>query len=177
MRYHYRRKYHAAEFGRRNKPFHRFRDRFDDITGDRRIYRSRRGILFGVCRGLAEHFGLSVFWVRIAVLLVFVFTGFWPIGVIYIIAGLLLKPAPVVPLQNPADRESTNPTPLPENPPSSGSNANSTTSTSASAVWSTRSPHGTSTYDQKTSSRRNPSLTSMTASRHSTPPKPRMITP
>ncbi len=105
MRYHYRRKYHAAEFGRRNKPFHRFRDRFDDITGDRRIYRSRRGILFGVCRGLAEHFGLSVFWVRIAVLLVFVFTGFWPIGVIYIIAGLLLKPAPVVPLQNPADRE------------------------------------------------------------------------
>ncbi len=27
MRYHYRRKYHAAEFGRRNKPFHRFRDR------------------------------------------------------------------------------------------------------------------------------------------------------
>jgi phage shock protein C len=58
-----------------------------------------------VCRGLAEHFGLSVFWVRIAVLLVFVFTGFWPIGVIYIVAGLVLKPAPVVPLQNPADQE------------------------------------------------------------------------
>lgn len=54
---------------------------------------------------MAEHFGLSVFWVRAAVLLIFVFTGFWPIGVIYIIAGLLLKPAPVVPLQNQDDQE------------------------------------------------------------------------
>jgi phage shock protein C len=105
MRYHYKRRHQAAGFGRGKNPYRRFRDRFDDITGDRRIYRSRRGILFGVCRGLAEHFGLSVFWVRIAVLLVFVFTGFWPIGVIYIIAGLVLKPAPVVPLQNPADHE------------------------------------------------------------------------
>jgi len=105
MRYHAKRRHHAAGFGPGKTRYHRFRDRFDDITGDRRIYRSRRGILFGVCRGLAEHFGLSVFWVRVAVLLIFVFTGFWPIGVIYIIAGLVLKPAPVVPLQNPADQE------------------------------------------------------------------------
>jgi phage shock protein C len=105
MRYHYKRKHHASGFGRGNRPNRRFRDRFNDITGDRRIYRSRRGILLGVCRGLAEHFNLSVFWVRVAFLLIFVFTGFWPVGVIYIIAGLILKPAPVVPFQNETDQE------------------------------------------------------------------------
>ncbi len=105
MRHHHKRRHHASGFARQNRPYRGFRDRFDDITGDRRFYRSRRGILLGVCRGLAEHFGLSVFWVRAAVLLIFVFTGFWPIGVIYIIAGLLLKPAPVVPLQNQDDQE------------------------------------------------------------------------
>lgn len=103
--HHYKRGYHAAGFGRGKGPYRRLRERFDDITGDRRIYRSRRGILLGVCRGLAEHFDLSVFWVRVAVLLIFVFTGFWPIGVIYIIAGLIMRPAPVVPLQNTNDRE------------------------------------------------------------------------
>lgn len=105
MRYHYKRRHHASGFGRGNQPYRRFRDRFNDITGDRRIYRSRRGILLGVCRGLAEHFNLSVFWVRVAFLLIFVFTGFWPVGVIYIIAGLILKPAPVVPFQNETDQE------------------------------------------------------------------------
>ena len=105
MRYHYKRRHHTSGFGRSSRPYRRFRDRFFDITGDRRIYRSRRGILLGVCRGLAEHFDLSVFWVRVTVLLVFLFTGFWPVGVIYIIAGLMLKPAPVVPFQDENDQE------------------------------------------------------------------------
>ena len=105
MRYHYKKRHHASGFGRGNRSYRRFRDRFNDITGDRRIYRSRRGILLGVCRGLAEHFNLSVFWVRVAFLLILVFTGFWPVGVIYIIAGLILKPAPVVPFQNETDQE------------------------------------------------------------------------
>lgn len=105
MRFHYKQRHHASGFGRDSQPYRRFRDRFVDITGDRRIYRSRRGILLGVCRGLAEHFDLSVFWVRVAVFLMFLFTGFWPVGVIYIIAGLILKPAPVVPFQNENDQE------------------------------------------------------------------------
>jgi phage shock protein C len=105
MRYHYKQRHHASGFGRGSQPYRRFRDRVADITGDRRIYRSRRGILLGVCRGLAEHFDLSVFWVRAAVLLIFLFTGFWPVGVIYIIAGLMLKPGPMVPFQNENDQE------------------------------------------------------------------------
>ena len=40
----------------------------------RGIYRSRHGAIFGVCRGVAEHFDFSVFWVRtIAVILLHFF--------------------------------------------------------------------------------------------------------
>ena len=69
------------------------------------IYRSRKGIIFGVCRGLAEHFDFSVFWVRaIAVIFLFV-SGFWPAICLYLIASLLIKPAPVVAIKNEAEQE------------------------------------------------------------------------
>ena len=69
------------------------------------IYRSRNGIIFGVCRGLAEHFDFSVFWARaIAVAFLFV-SGFWPAIGLYLIAALLMKPAPVVELENEAEQE------------------------------------------------------------------------
>jgi phage shock protein C len=71
----------------------------------RGFYRSRRGIIFGVCRGLADYFDLSVFWIRILVLALFVFTGFWPAVVAYIVAGLIMKKEPVVGFASEADRE------------------------------------------------------------------------
>ena len=51
----------------------------------------------GVCRGFSEFFDLNLFWVRVTVLLLFLISGFWPVGVIYIVAGLLLKVEPVTP--------------------------------------------------------------------------------
>lgn len=104
MRHQYKRR-HKTGYDRCRNQYTRFRDRLDDIAGDPCIYRSRRGILMGVCRGLAEHFNVSVFWVRVITLLIFLFTGFWPVGVLYIAAGLILKPAPVVPFQNERDQE------------------------------------------------------------------------
>ncbi len=69
------------------------------------IYRSRKGVIFGVCRGLAEHFDFSVVWARaIAVMFLFV-SGLWPAVGIYLIATLIMKPAPVVPLESDAERE------------------------------------------------------------------------
>ncbi|MDJ0818929.1 MAG: PspC domain-containing protein [Desulfobacterales bacterium] len=69
------------------------------------IYRSRKGIIFGVCRGLAEHFDFSVVWARaIAVMFLFI-SGLWPAVGIYLIATLIMKPAPVVPLESDAERE------------------------------------------------------------------------
>lgn len=85
--------------------FGRFKNRVESIAAGNGLYRSRRGIFMGVCRGVAEHFDFSVFWMRVIVLLLFLFTGFWPIGVLYIIAGLLLKAEPVSPLRDEKDEE------------------------------------------------------------------------
>jgi len=58
------------------------------------LYRSRRGIIFGVCRGLAEHFDVSVFWTRVLTIIAFLITGIWPVGVLYVLAALLMKREP-----------------------------------------------------------------------------------
>jgi phage shock protein C len=77
----------------------------DVIASSSGVYRSRRGIFMGVCRGIAEHFNFSVFWLRTIVFLLFLFTGFWPVGVMYIVAGLILKMGPVIPLENEKEQE------------------------------------------------------------------------
>ena len=62
----------------------------------RGIYRSREGSLLGVCKGIADQFDFSVFKVRATTLAVMFLSGFWPITILYFIAALIMKPAPVV---------------------------------------------------------------------------------
>jgi len=69
------------------------------------LYRSRNGIILGVCRGVAEYFDFSVFWARTIVFILFLFSGFWPIAVLYFIAALLMKPEPVIPIQTEDQQE------------------------------------------------------------------------
>ena len=69
------------------------------------IYRSRNGVIFGVCRGLAEHFNFSVLWARVIAIIFLLVTGFWPVIGIYLIAALLMKPAPVIPIKTEAEQE------------------------------------------------------------------------
>jgi phage shock protein C len=69
------------------------------------MYRSRNGIILGVCRGIAEYFDFSVFWVRAIALILLFITGFWPITGLYFIAALLMKPEPVVPIQTEEEKE------------------------------------------------------------------------
>lgn len=68
-------------------------------------YRSRQGMIFGVCRGLAEYFQLSAAVLRVLVVIGFFCTGLWPVGAGYVIAAFLMKPEPVLPLSNDADAE------------------------------------------------------------------------
>lgn len=68
-------------------------------------YRSRKGKIFGVCQGMADYFDLSVLWVRCLVICAAVFTGFWPIVAFYLVAALMMKVAPVLPLETEADEE------------------------------------------------------------------------
>jgi len=51
-------------------------------------------MIFGVCRGVAQYFDLSLFWVRIAFVAGFLFSGFFPVGVLYIFMALLMKKEP-----------------------------------------------------------------------------------
>ena len=83
---------------------HFSRSRFDELSG-RGFYRSRSGIIFGVCRGIAEYFDFSLFWVRFIALVLFFSTGIWPTVVIYFAAAFLMKPEPIIPLENMDERE------------------------------------------------------------------------
>ena len=69
------------------------------------VYRSRNGIILGVCRGFAEYFDFSVFWVRAVTLLIFLFSGFWPVAVLYFVAALVMKPEPVIPIDTSEEQE------------------------------------------------------------------------
>lgn len=104
MRQHHRYKQHHT-LKKCNRRFHSMKDRIETLATSHGIYRSRKGLFMGVCRGVAEHLNFSVFWTRIIVLALFLFTGFWPVGVIYIVAGLLLKMEPVCSLNDEKDQE------------------------------------------------------------------------
>jgi len=69
------------------------------------IYRSRDGVLLGVCQGIADYYQLPVFWVRLALVIVFLLSGFWPVIGIYVVAALLMKPRPVKPIENEEEKE------------------------------------------------------------------------
>jgi len=69
------------------------------------LYRSRKGLILGVCRGIAEYFDFSVFWTRVITFLIFLFSGFWPVVVLYFVAAILMKPEPVIPIQDEGQQE------------------------------------------------------------------------
>jgi phage shock protein C len=71
----------------------------------RRLYRSRDGYLLGVCRGIADYFGVDVFWTRAVAIVVFVVTGLWPLTGLYILAVLFMPLEPVLPVNSDADEE------------------------------------------------------------------------
>lgn len=69
------------------------------------MYRSRCGLIFGVCRGTAEYLGFSVFWFRILTVFATLFTGIWPMVGLYILAAFLMKLEPVVPFEEDSEQE------------------------------------------------------------------------
>ena len=78
--------------------------RFDRLS-QKGIYRSRKGAIFGVCRGIAEYFDFSVFWTRAFAVILLLVTGLWPITGLYLLAALLMKPEPVIDIQTEDERE------------------------------------------------------------------------
>lgn len=79
--------------------------RYQDRRREHRLYRSRDGKILGVCKGLAEYLDFPVHGTRIIVVILFFFTGFWPIFILYFIAALLMKPEPVIPFHENGEEE------------------------------------------------------------------------
>ena len=69
------------------------------------LYRSRHGLILGVCKGVAGYFDFSVFWTRVITLILFFVTGFWPMGAVYFAAALILKPEPAVPPRTEGEKD------------------------------------------------------------------------
>lgn len=59
----------------------------------RGLYRSRSGMIFGVCKGLAQNLDLDVTMVRLVVA-VGAFFSFGTLALLYIAAALIMKPEP-----------------------------------------------------------------------------------
>lgn len=74
-------------------------------TTNQGFYRSRHGCLLGVCQGIADWRNMPVIWVRLATVVITLITGFWLGLAVYIIVGLLMKPAPVVPTKTDEEEE------------------------------------------------------------------------
>lgn len=60
------------------------------------LYRSRRGWVLGVCKGLARFLDVPVVWVRLLVLFLTPCTGVWPMVGGYLLAAFLMRPEPAL---------------------------------------------------------------------------------
>jgi phage shock protein C len=68
-----------------------------------KLYRSRKGMIFGVCQGIADWSGLTAGYVRLALVVLTILTGFFPFGLLYLLAAFFL---PVEPSYNERERRS-----------------------------------------------------------------------
>lgn len=69
------------------------------------LYRSRKGWLLGVCRGIGDSRGINPGWLRLGFVIFFVLTGWLPALLVYILVALMLKPEPALPPADDTERE------------------------------------------------------------------------
>ncbi|HEX3020223.1 MAG TPA: envelope stress response membrane protein PspC [Chitinispirillaceae bacterium] len=74
-------------------------------TLHKKLYRSRSGMILGVCRGFADFFGVNVLWIRILTIICFILSGFWPLIPLYLASAFLMKPEPVIDLSTDDESE------------------------------------------------------------------------
>jgi phage shock protein C len=68
-------------------------------------YRSKNGMLLGVIRGLADHFQISPFYLRIIVIFLSLILAFWPAVILYIAAAIVMPKEPKVKPISERDKE------------------------------------------------------------------------
>ena len=78
--------------------------RFDRLFKDG-LYRSRNGAILGVFRGLSERLNLKLFWLRTIAVILLCISGIWPVMILYLLAAVMMKPEPVIPLSTLEEEE------------------------------------------------------------------------
>ena len=68
-------------------------------------FRSRKGVFLGVVRGLADHWAMSPFALRIIVITASLFLAFWPVVIIYLAAAVIMPTEPAHQPLSDRDRE------------------------------------------------------------------------
>jgi phage shock protein C len=68
-------------------------------------FRSKSGLFLGVIKGLAEHWAMSPFTLRIIVVTVSIVLAFWPVVIIYFIAAIIMPKEPAIRPLSDRDRE------------------------------------------------------------------------
>lgn len=68
------------------------------------IYRARDGVFLGVCKGISEYFDFSLFAIRVAMIVFFIFSGFWPVIGVYLVAAFFMNPKPIQPIHSEEER-------------------------------------------------------------------------
>ena len=64
------------------------------------LYRSENKIIFGICGGVAEYFDIDVTLVRLGTVLTLILTGFFPVGLFYVLALLIIPVRPTEVISN-----------------------------------------------------------------------------
>lgn len=57
---------------------------------EKKLTKSKNKVFLGVCGGLANYFHVDPTIVRLIALVLLVMTGFFPLGLIYLVAGLIM---------------------------------------------------------------------------------------
>ncbi|THB64268.1 MAG: PspC domain-containing protein [Desulfovibrio sp.] len=77
-----------------------------NTDGSRRgPYRSRQGLIMGVCRGLADYLEFPVMFIRLMVVVLWIATGFWVVAALYLLAAVIMKFEPVLPIDDEQEQE------------------------------------------------------------------------
>ncbi len=71
-----------------------YKDGYEDSYSPRShgLRRSTDGVLLGVCQGFANWMGIPAWPIRLATFITFIMSGFWPVGALYLIAAIAMKP-------------------------------------------------------------------------------------
>lgn len=64
--------------------------RYRSSKSRKKLRRSRDGIIWGVCKGLADWLEIPAGFVRVLYLVLLMITGFFPLGLAYILAAIFI---------------------------------------------------------------------------------------